>query len=228
LTASERTPRSALEIRDQLVRAGMIGPAEDLDDPTSTRRRILEAAIRLFADRGFDACTMRDLGREVGIKAPAIYNYYDSKEQILAAASRDALRRFFTAVIGPLAEDPEDQRLERVVRRWVAFQIEERAIARWNDSLIDTGTLKRVLPADEWRRIAQSLRTPLQLLISLVETPPGTDPRLLAVSIAAACDRSGRRLGRDHRLAERATGDQIWQLCQRMTAAGEQSALTAA
>ncbi|MBS1843027.1 MAG: hypothetical protein JST53_01295, partial [Actinobacteria bacterium] len=56
-TPTVPTPTSALEIRDQLVRGGMIGPAEDLDDPASTRRRILEAAIRLFADRGFDACT---------------------------------------------------------------------------------------------------------------------------------------------------------------------------
>ncbi|MBS1843051.1 MAG: hypothetical protein JST53_01415, partial [Actinobacteria bacterium] len=156
---------------------------------------------------------------------PAIYNYYDSKEHILAAASRDALRRFFTAVFGPLAEDPEEKRLELVVRRWVAFQIEERAIARWNDSLIDTGTLKRVLPTDEWRHIAAALRAPLELLAGLLDSAPGTDPRLLAVAIAAACDRSGRRLGPDHPLDREGVADQIWLLCRRMSAIHESSGL---
>jgi AcrR family transcriptional regulator len=196
----------------------MIGPADDLDDPASTRRRVLEAAIRLFADRGFDACTMRDLGREVGVKAPAIYNYYDSKEHILAAASRDALRRFFTAVIGPLAEDPEDERFERVVRRWVAFQIEERDIARANDAMIDTGALKRLLPKDEWEDISATLRRLRTLIASLIDGPQDTNEALLVSALAAVCDGSWRSLGRDNRLSKEEIGDQVWLLCQRMTA----------
>ncbi|MGV1048829.1 MAG: TetR/AcrR family transcriptional regulator [Solirubrobacterales bacterium] len=217
--ASSTAPsrESPLEIRDQLVRAGMIGPGEGFDDPNSTRQRVLEAAIRLFADRGFDACTMRDLGREVGVKAPAIYNYYDSKEHILAAASRDALRRFFTAVIGPLAEDPEEERLERVVRRWVAFQIEEREIARANDAMIDTGALKRLLPKKEWKEIASSLRHLLALMSVLLDVPPGTNPHLLVGSIAAVCDRSWHWRHGEYGLSQEEVADQVWLLCQRMT-----------
>lgn len=211
---------TAVEIRDKLVRSGMIGPAEDLDDPSSTRRRVLEAAIRLFADRGFDACTMRDLGREVGVKAPAIYNYYESKEHILAAASKDALRRFFTAVFGPLVEDPEEERFERVVRRWVNFQIEERAIARANDALIDTGTLKRLLPREDWEEMALSLRHLLDLVASLVGRPAGVDEFLLAGSIAGVCDRSARSLGPDHDLTQTEIADQVWTLCSRMVDGG--------
>lgn len=195
----------------------MIGPAEDLDDPNSTRRRVLEAAIRLFADRGFDACTMRDLGREVGVKAPAIYNYFESKEHILAAASRDALRRFFTIVVGPLAEDPEDERFERVVRRWVGFQIEEREIARANDALIETGALQRILPEESWEEIAASLRHLYSLIGSLVEPPAGIERRLLVSSIAAICDRSWRSQIGDRGLTSEQVADQVWMLCRRMS-----------
>ena len=217
---SER--KSTLELRDALVRSGMIGPADDLDDPSSTRRRVLEAAIRLFADRGFDACTMRDLGREVGVKAPAIYNYYESKEHILAAASRDALRRFMTAVFGPLAEDPEDERFKRVVRRWVIFQIEERDIARANDAMIDTGALKRLLPKEDWEGIADSLRLLLALVASLIEpVPEGIDEQLLVSSIAAVCDRSWRSLGRGKKLSKEEIADEVWELCRRMADSAE-------
>lgn len=215
--------RKPLEIRDQLVRAGMIGPGDD-GDPNSTRRRVLDAAMKLFADRGFDACTMRDLGREVGVKAPAIYNYYESKEAILAASARDALRRFFTAVVGPLAEDPAEQRFEQVIRRWVAFQIGEREIARANDVMIDTGALKRLLPRQDWEDIALSLRHLMALMAALIEAPPdGIDQSVLVGSIAAICDRSWSWLHRKRELTPEQVADQVWFLCRQMTSAELQS-----
>jgi AcrR family transcriptional regulator len=50
-----------------------------------TRARILDAALRLFRDRGFDATTMRDVAAEAGVATGAAYYYYRSKEDLVMA-----------------------------------------------------------------------------------------------------------------------------------------------
>jgi AcrR family transcriptional regulator len=53
-----------------------------------TRRRILEAALLLFASEGFHAASMRDLAVEVGLQPSALYVHFSSKEQLLAELVR--------------------------------------------------------------------------------------------------------------------------------------------
>jgi AcrR family transcriptional regulator len=50
-----------------------------------TRSRILEAALELFRERGFDATTMRDIARECDIALGATYYHFASKEAIVLA-----------------------------------------------------------------------------------------------------------------------------------------------
>jgi AcrR family transcriptional regulator len=59
---------------------------------------ILDAAVVCFARSGFHKATMRDIIRESGMSAGAIYNLFSSKQEIVAAiASRrhDEERRIF-------------------------------------------------------------------------------------------------------------------------------------
>jgi AcrR family transcriptional regulator len=209
---------SPLAIRDELVRVGMIGTPGNGDPDLSTRERILTAAIALYADRGFDACTMRDLASAVGVKAPAIYNHFESKEEILAEASREALRRFFTAVVGPLNEDPEAERFERLVKRWVLFQVDEREIARAHDMLLDTGTLRRLLPSDKWEPLAASLRLLFALIDALMAegNAPPQDTDLLVMSITAVCDRLGVTHHEDRGRTAEELAEQAWLICARI------------
>ncbi len=48
-----------------------------------TKKKIYEAALRLFALKGYKATTMREIGKEVGIRQSAIYNHFKNKEAIL-------------------------------------------------------------------------------------------------------------------------------------------------
>jgi AcrR family transcriptional regulator len=50
-----------------------------------TRERILEAALGLFADRGYEATTMRDVAREAGASLGLAYRYFVSKEEFALA-----------------------------------------------------------------------------------------------------------------------------------------------
>ncbi|HYC59499.1 MAG TPA: TetR family transcriptional regulator [Thermoanaerobaculia bacterium] len=50
-----------------------------------TRDRILDAALRLFRERGFEQTTMRDVAAEAGVATGAAYYYYRSKEDLVMA-----------------------------------------------------------------------------------------------------------------------------------------------
>jgi AcrR family transcriptional regulator len=47
------------------------------------RRQILDAAIRVFATRGFHACRVSDVADEAGVAYGLVYHYFGSKEEIL-------------------------------------------------------------------------------------------------------------------------------------------------
>jgi len=47
------------------------------------RRQILDAAIRVFATRGFHACRVSDVADEAGVAYGLVYHYFDSKEEIM-------------------------------------------------------------------------------------------------------------------------------------------------
>ena len=50
-----------------------------------TRNRILDAALRLFHERGFEQTTMRDVAAEAEVATGAAYYYYRSKEELVLA-----------------------------------------------------------------------------------------------------------------------------------------------
>jgi len=49
-----------------------------------TKQDIIDAAVRLFAEKGYDAVTTKEIAADVGITGPAIYNYFKSKADILS------------------------------------------------------------------------------------------------------------------------------------------------
>ena len=50
------------------------------------REQIIEAALRVFARKGFNGATNKDIAREAGITPGLIYHYFESKEDLLKAA----------------------------------------------------------------------------------------------------------------------------------------------
>lgn len=63
----------------------------------STKDRILEAAIDLFAEKGYGEVSIREITRAVGIKESSLYNHFLSKQQILDEIF-DYLKRQFDAL----------------------------------------------------------------------------------------------------------------------------------
>ena len=49
---------------------------------TNTKERILNEAVKLFSQKGYDAVSVADIADAVGIKAPSLYKHYKSKRDI--------------------------------------------------------------------------------------------------------------------------------------------------
>lgn len=57
-------------------------------DPQSARTAVLDAALALFAKRGFADTSLRDISRESGISHPLILHHFGSKEELYTEVKR--------------------------------------------------------------------------------------------------------------------------------------------
>ena len=70
----------------------------------NTRRALVDAAAKLFTERGVDATTMDDIGRAAGVSRTSVFNYFGYKEMILFEIGA----RYVQEVAGPLSQDLEN------------------------------------------------------------------------------------------------------------------------
>jgi AcrR family transcriptional regulator len=50
-----------------------------------TRRRIIDAAVEVFGERGFEAASTREIAARAGVNAPALQYYFENKEGVYRA-----------------------------------------------------------------------------------------------------------------------------------------------
>ena len=59
-----------------------------------TKQKIIEKALELFAERGYDSVSVGEIAEAVGIRAPSLYNHYPSKQAIFGAIVDSAAARY--------------------------------------------------------------------------------------------------------------------------------------
>lgn len=69
----------------------------------TTKEKIFDVSLDLFSQKGFDAVSVREIAREVGIRESSIYNHYKNKEAIL-----DTIIDYFMSEIA-LSSPPEEE-----------------------------------------------------------------------------------------------------------------------
>ncbi|SDN25320.1 TetR/AcrR family transcriptional regulator [Allokutzneria albata] len=79
-----------------------------------TEREILACARRLLVEDGSHAVTLRAIARELGITAPALYRYYDSRADLLRHVCDDISADLAATLNPQLAAIPVSQPAERV------------------------------------------------------------------------------------------------------------------
>jgi len=99
--------------------------------------RILQKALELFSDRGYDATSVREICEAAGVTKPTLYHFYRSKEGVYRAIVEGALERFSAGISRSLADEGTlSERLRRMARVYVDSGAREPDLARFLMALI--------------------------------------------------------------------------------------------
>ncbi|MDF2920298.1 MAG: transcriptional regulator [Microbacterium sp.] len=121
------------------------------------RASLMRSAAALFAERGFAAVSTVELGEAVGMSGPALYNYFPSKEALLAELLIDASRRLLEGGRALVAEaGSPDEVLSRLVRFHLDFATADPDTIRIQDRELAQ------LPADANHRVRSLQRQYVQ------------------------------------------------------------------
>jgi AcrR family transcriptional regulator len=94
-------------------------------DAAATRQALLDAAAKLFAERGFDRTTVRDIAKLAGVNQSLLFRYFGSKdalfEAVIARTGREQLAttppaRLFSASLRGMLEPEGNRTLETYLR----------------------------------------------------------------------------------------------------------------
>ncbi|UGQ40968.1 TetR/AcrR family transcriptional regulator [Rhodococcus aetherivorans] len=125
-------------------RATARGGARGRIMPASRREAILEAAVTLFAERGYQAVGMDDIGAAAGITGPTLYHHFSGKSAILVTVITRCLDALYFDVSGALsATDDPARALDSALTSFVRINVEH------GDALSALLTEVVNVPADE-------------------------------------------------------------------------------
>jgi AcrR family transcriptional regulator len=98
-------------------------PAKTTAKAEETGLRILDSALELFRQEGFDTATMRDIAAKAGVATGAAYYYYPSKDAIVLDFYHRACQRMQPAIAESLADASSlEERLRELIRvKFVQF-----------------------------------------------------------------------------------------------------------
>jgi AcrR family transcriptional regulator len=83
-----------------------------------TRRRILDVALELFAEQGYEKTSLREIAEHLGVTKAALYYHFKTKEDIVVGLSEDAFQPLAEVIEwGMQQPDTLDTKLE-VLRRY--------------------------------------------------------------------------------------------------------------
>lgn len=145
------------------------------------RARYLDEAARLFAERGYRAVSIEELGAAVGVSGPALYNHFASKEEMLIELLTNASERLLDGYEKTLAAGADDlETLRNLVDFHLDFAMAERNIIRIQDREL------AALPHNANQRVRQLQRCYVAGWQELVaRLRPGASPADLEVRMHA-------------------------------------------
>lgn len=97
----------------------------------NTREDVVQAAGRLFAERGYHGTSMRDLGRELGLLGSSLYSHVNSKQDLLVDVVEEGAGLFEASAEKALrTEGSASDRLEALIAGHVDVVIDNIDVSR--------------------------------------------------------------------------------------------------
>jgi AcrR family transcriptional regulator len=149
----------------------------DTNGGERTRERILDAALRLFAEHSFAGTSLQMIADELGITKAAVYYYFHTREELLGALAEPALTEMRAVIEAAAAQRTPNARAEQMLTRFVDLALRHRQ-------------LTAMLAADQaivhlfrtQGHYAELVERPLALLAGSIPEPAG---RINAVLVLA-------------------------------------------
>ena len=108
-----------------------------------TRRRIIDAAIGLFGQYGFDGASTRDIAAHAGVNAPALQYYFENKEGVYRACAETLACESWRAL------EPAVERARDALRRGAGTSALIGAFIGVQEAVADRMFMKRHVTADQ-------------------------------------------------------------------------------
>jgi AcrR family transcriptional regulator len=87
----------------------------------TSRQRLLDAGIEVFARGGFAGSSVRDLAREAGLSLAGLYHHFSSKDEILFEIQRQSYQQLLEPLSVMTEDEPPDERLSAFVYNHIDF-----------------------------------------------------------------------------------------------------------
>ncbi len=206
-----------------IVNSSSDSRTNEIFDSSTMRERILAAAIDIAADRGFEACTVKDVAAAVGIKAPGLYSHFASKEAIMSEAISRVLTDFAVRVGGPVSPTDPEEALRETVHRHVIYQIENLRIARVTDLLLNREYTHHFLPQEDLASLLDVQRSYFEMvrdrIVAFAPEPPGATATVATMAIIGMCDRVATWYKPEGSLTPDQVAEQHWQMVRHLLGA---------
>ncbi len=85
-------------------------------DGKETRRKLLDTACEVFAEKGFQAAKVTEICRRAGVNVAAVSYYFGDKESLYTSAWRQTVEDFLSSDIPPPEDLPPEERLFITIR----------------------------------------------------------------------------------------------------------------
>jgi len=115
-----------------------------------SRKKVLDAAAKIFRDRGYVSSTMRAIAREAGIEAASIYYHYASKDELIGAVLDFGMTSLLESVSESVSKLPTKthprERIEAAIKAHVS------SILNYGDYMLAMRRVFGQVPSNVWRQ----------------------------------------------------------------------------
>lgn len=102
------------------------------------RQTLLDAAARLFAERGFNGVSIEELGAAAGVSGPAVYKHFSGKQAVLAAILLDASEGLHSGGRAVVERGAGAEALRALIEFHVRFALANADVIRVQDRDLDS------------------------------------------------------------------------------------------
>lgn len=101
----------------------------------STKQKILDTSLKLFASNGYKATTVREIAKAIGMEQSALYNHFKNKDEILETIINDLASLLIANIFQEINTDPDAYKQGKSLLHSISNKFKLISFDNQNDSL---------------------------------------------------------------------------------------------